>query len=100
MSPPVPEDKARACLVVLHRACVYARQLGYEGEREGLPARRAQMLAEMMDAVHDIPQLLLRWPQCNESLLRSILGDFDRKWAEESMALLPAYEDAQRERFE
>ena len=33
-----------------------------------------------MDAVHNIPDLLGRWQDCDEALLVSMLKDYDEKW--------------------
>lgn len=91
---PIPEEKLRACLAVLYRACIDARRLGYEGQRTGLPPLRAELLADLMDAVHNIPQLLLRWPDVDESLLRGVLSDFDRKWPDDRPSLVAVFDDA------
>ena len=93
MLPPIPEPSLRACLAVLQYACLHARLLGYEGESHGLPPRRAQLLADLMDAVHNLPQLILRWPECNEALLRGMLAGFDEKWAGEDLGLLAVFEE-------
>jgi hypothetical protein len=92
MLAPIPEANLRACLAVLSRACVHARLLGYEGERTGLPIDRSRLLADLMDAVHEIPDLITRWPACNQELLRGMLADFDAKWSSSGVALLPAYD--------
>jgi hypothetical protein len=92
MLPPIPESNLRACLAVLGRACVHARLLGYEGEQAGLLVDRARLLADLMDAVHEIPNLITNWPSCNHELLRGILGDFDAKWSSPGVALLPLYD--------
>ena len=33
-----------------------------------------------MDAVHNIPELLNQWEDCDEPALRSALEYFDRRW--------------------
>jgi hypothetical protein len=90
--PPVPESNLRACLAVLGRACVHARLLGYEGERAGLTTEKSRLLPDLMDAVHEIPALLTRWPTCDHELLRGMLSDFDTKWSSSGVALLPLYD--------
>ena len=92
MLPTIPEANLRACLAVLGRACVHARRLGYEGEQAGLPSDRSRLLADLMDAVHNIPDLITRWPSCDQALLRGMLADFDSKWPSAGIALLPDYD--------
>ena len=91
---PIPHKNLRACLAVLHSACIRARLLGYEGETHGLPADRARLLVDLMDAVHELPNLATRWPDCNELLLRGILREFDEKWPSERIGLLATYDQA------
>jgi hypothetical protein len=76
-----PESPMRACLAVLGRAAVAGRLLGYEGSQAGLSAERSAQLADLMDAIHNIPGLVGRWEDCDESLLVGMLRDYDRKWA-------------------
>jgi hypothetical protein len=45
-----------------------------------------------MDAVHNIPELITRWPTCNQELLRGMLAEFDAKWSASGIALLPLYD--------
>jgi hypothetical protein len=89
-----PEAKLRACLAVLRCACLEGRMLGYEGQHAGLPARRAELLADLMDAVHNVPELLLQWSEVDESILRGMLSGFDRKWSGESVSLGAVFDDA------
>ena len=93
MLQPIPEADLRACLAVLYRACVHGRLLGYEGERSGLSIDRSRLLADLMDAVHEIPNLITRWPECDRDLLRGMLADFDAKWSSSGVALLPAFDE-------
>ena len=93
---PIPDEKLRACLAVLYRACIEARMLGYEGQGAGMPAHRAELLADMMDAVHNIPQLLLSRGEVDETLLRGMLSGFDQKWSSEGVSLGATFDDALR----
>lgn len=74
-----PAPKLAACLEVLYRASLDARALGWAGERGGLGAAEAKRLADLMDAVHNIPGLAADWERCDENLLRSMLGDYDAR---------------------
>ncbi len=56
--------------------------------------KRAELLADLMDAVHDLPPLIDRWPSCNEQLLRGMLQAFDHKWPDSGIALLATYDAA------
>ncbi len=85
-----PTAKLAACLAVLERVLVRARLLGYAGETAGLSPRDAQELAQLADAVHNIPSLLQAWPSCDEDLLRGMLEDFDQAFP--GSALLEVYD--------
>jgi hypothetical protein len=90
--PPIPDPKLRACLAVLSTACARARLIGYEGQRAGLTPHRAELLADLMDAVQSLPQFMARWPSCNETRLRGMLEAFDYKWPSSGVALLKTYD--------
>jgi hypothetical protein len=86
-----PEKNLKACLAVLYHAAIQGRLLGWEGERTGLSRERCTQLADLMDAVHNIPGLVQRWEECDEALLRSMLSDYDEKW-NPSARLLEVYD--------
>jgi hypothetical protein len=75
-----PEPYLSACLEVLHRAAIYARLLGWNGDKVGLSVEEATYLGHLMDAVHEIPRLLQRWETCDEDLLRGMLEDLETKF--------------------
>lgn len=84
-----PEPKLSACLYVLYRAAIDARLLGWKGEQEGLTREESKRLADLMDAIHNIPEFAANWERCDEGLLRSMLGDYD---ARHGGALLHEYD--------
>jgi hypothetical protein len=86
-----PENKLKACLAVLYHATIQGRLLGWEGEGAGLPPERSAQLGDLMDAVHNIPDLVQRWEECDEDLLRSMLRAYDEKWSS-SARLLEVYD--------
>jgi hypothetical protein len=89
-----PEPFFTACLRVLYSAVLEARLIGYAGTEDGLSAEESKRLADLADAVHNLPDLLRRWEEVNEPLLRGMLADFDRKWGRKSKCrLLVAYEE-------
>src|SRR5262245_27533843 len=84
-----PPPQLAACLEVIYRATLSARILGYEGHEHGLTPRDADHLAELMDAIHNIPYLIANWERCNESLLRGMLQHYDSRW---TASLLETYD--------
>jgi hypothetical protein len=83
-----PEPYLSACLEVLRQATIHARLIGYAGHDAGLTPEQSDCLADLMDAVHNIPDLLKRWGECDERLLRSFLETFDEKWQDRTSARL------------
>ena len=73
-----PEPHLSACLAVLRRAILIGRKQPTE----------AEMIADVMDAVHNIPDLIASWEHCDESRLRGSLEVCDAKWP---TGLLAAY---------
>ncbi len=70
-----PEPFLSGYLSVLRYAILMARNwAGADGRNE--------KLADLMDAVHNIPELLNRWEECDEPSLRSALKHYDVRWAE------------------
>ena len=90
----IPSDRhLAACLEVLYRSTLEARILGWRGTGTGLAPDDSARLADLMDAVHNIPQLILRWDTVDEKRLRQYLADYDDKWGTVgSLRLLEAYE--------
>lgn len=65
-----------ACMKVVYHAAVYARSWGYSGKVD------ANNIADLMDAIHNIPELIQNWERCDVQLLRmSFLGAYQDKWA-------------------
>jgi hypothetical protein len=88
-----PPTATAACLAAVQHACVAARLLGWKGSEAGLTPREAAMLADLMDAIHNLPYLIQNWASCNESLLRGMLEDFDSRYDDESnIGLLAEYD--------
>ena len=77
----------------MQHACVAARLLGWKGSATGLTPREATLLADLMDAIHNLPYLVQHWDRCNEALLRGMLEDFDGRHGDEgNIALLAEYD--------
>ena len=65
-----PEPFLSAYLAVLRDATIYARNWAV-GDIS------PEKLGDLMDAVHNIPELLNRWEECDEPSLRSALESYD-----------------------
>jgi hypothetical protein len=64
-------------MAVLYRASIACRMWGWSGEVS------AEHLADLMDAIHNIPDLVQQWERCDVELLReSFLLPYQQKWAE------------------
>jgi hypothetical protein len=70
-----PEPYLSACMTVIYRAVLHARLLGYSGTVD------AAHIADLMDAVHNIPDLVRNWERCDIEMLRVFLKDYEEKWA-------------------
>ena len=76
-----PEPYLSAYLKVLQTAILVARRMAWEGQYHGeIPVEEIDRLADLMDAVHNIPDLLTRWEECDEPRLREFLEMWDEKW--------------------
>ncbi len=71
-----PEPYLSACLTVLYRASIACRVWGWSGQVS------AEHLTDLMDAIHNIPDLVREWERCDvEFLRRSFLLAYQEKWA-------------------
>ena len=83
-----PESELRACLEVLRRAILNARSWAWKKKVD--PAQ----LADLMDAIHNIPDMLQRWESCDRELMLEMLSDYETKWSGRGQggpSLLDAY---------
>ena len=71
-----PEPILRAGSEVVYLACIHCRANALEGSTS------REMVAELMDAIHDLPHALVNWePHHSAEYIRNHLGCFDaRKW--------------------
>ena len=71
-----PEPYLSACMSVVRLAVLHARRMGWSGEVQ------PDQLADLMDAIHNIPELVQNWETCDVQLMReSFLRAYDSKWA-------------------
>jgi hypothetical protein len=70
-----PEPYLTACMMVLREATLACRMEGWSG------VVSAEHLADLMDAIHNIPDLVQHWERCDVELLRSaFLQAYETKW--------------------
>jgi len=85
----VPEREFHACMCVLTAAILYARAWAWQNK---IPA---EQLADLMDAVHNIPAFLENWESCDQDLFMADLNHFQQNWASSGgLALHSIYEQA------
>lgn len=74
---------------VVRWAILQARVWGWQND---VPA---EQLADLMDAVHNIPYLVEHWENCDQAWLKRSLEDYERKWAKsDGPCLRTMYEQA------
>ncbi len=85
----VPEREFHACMCVLTDAILRARAWAWQDQ---VPT---EQLADLMDAVHNIPTLLENWESCDQDSFMAELNHFQQKWASSGgLALHSIYEQA------
>ena len=71
-----PEPYFSACMAVLYRATLTARMWGWSSHVS------PEHLADLMDAIHNIPDLVQNWEKCDPERLRTVyLLPYEQKWA-------------------
>jgi hypothetical protein len=88
-----PEPYLSACLTVLQRSLLACRMWGWAGQTAAEHPVSPAHLADLMDALHNIPELLRDWERCDVELLRGMLGDYELKWRDHGgLALLQVFD--------
>jgi hypothetical protein len=83
---PVPENVMRAALYTLYRAMVYCRNYSADSKAP------QDVVYDLMDALHEIPEILRRWGihDNNVDKLKLYLGCFNHeRWKERSEHFSP-----------
>jgi hypothetical protein len=87
-----PEPFHEACLTVVYRAVLEARALAWEMASSGTDGR-AEQIADLMDAIHNLPSLVRNWEGCDQQWLRGVLLAYDAKWGPEGGRLSQVYDE-------
>jgi hypothetical protein len=69
-----PEPKLSAYLNVLYHAINRVKLLSYADKPD------VKQIADLMDAVHNLPRLLIRWDLCDEDWLLEYLSGYYETW--------------------
>lgn len=79
---------------VLYRAIIEARVLAWGGQRlrHRLSGMRDRQIADLLDAVHNIPLLAMNWDICDQKVLCDYLVAYDEKWAHRGSSLAKTYD--------
>ena len=95
MSKPTRQE-LNGLLGVVYRVIIEARILGWEGENGniGIKPKECKYLADMMDAIHNIPLAINEEQHYDNDFLLLLLKGFDEKWAnKENLSLMTTYND-------
>ena len=66
----------------LRRVLLEIRELGYEGMKNGLNREKSELIADLADAVHNIPEALMSEKFDLNFHTEIMLGSFDEKYKE------------------
>ncbi|MGD0901136.1 MAG: hypothetical protein ABR915_25180 [Thermoguttaceae bacterium] len=78
-----PPDELERYLEFIYRVMLTARVMGWQ-------AAPAEQIADLMDAVHNLPVLLRRWDDFDKGLFREHVAEYDKKWRTSLVGLLDA----------
>lgn len=81
-----PEPELRACLRILYIASIETRAAAWQNNIH--PER----LADLMDAIHNIPSMILHWDSCDQNMLQSKLLEYEKKWRADGPCIRTIYE--------
>jgi len=83
-----PEPYHTACLEVMKRAILSCRMWGWSDDVD------AAHLADLMDAIHNIPYLVQNWEFCDIEFLRSFFEEYEKKWLDKGgLTLCQIFDD-------
>ncbi len=90
------EARRQSCLNLLYLATTHVRSLAWSGSgsiRTRLSRSHQEQIADLMNAVHNLPLLLINLDKLDEARLREDLQKYDEKWSGVyPLKLLDSYE--------
>lgn len=73
-------------LIVLRQSILHARVLAWEKKSH-------EEIADLLDAIHNVPEMLTQWESCDEKFLTQQIESYDKKWAKkEGFSIIKAVE--------
>jgi hypothetical protein len=77
----------------MRRAILHARMLGWGFPSAGSSDNvQYEQIADLMDAIHNLPGLMQNWDQCDQNWLRETLKAYDDKRGPDGGQLLRTYD--------
>jgi hypothetical protein len=75
------------------RAILQARLLGWGFPSAGSSGTvQYEQIADLMDAIHNLPGAMQNWEKCDQDWLRQCLKAYDDKWGSDGGRLLEVYD--------
>jgi hypothetical protein len=90
-----PEPYLSAYLEVMRETIISVRFLAWQDDNSFISKR--EQIADLMDAIHVIPELLNEWERCDEPALKDhFLKGYDKKWAKKpnSFSMMAVFNQA------
>ncbi len=86
-------NEQKALIKTLQRAILRIRMLGYEGQKNGLTGDQCELIADLADAIHNIPESIIEENFDLNFHTNIMLGGFDQKYKGKSnIQLLDLYQ--------
>ena len=76
------DNEKMALIKTLKRVILEIRMLGYEGQKNGLSKEKSELIADLADAIHNIPEAILSDEYDLNFHTEIMLGSFDEKYKE------------------
>ena len=82
-----PDDELKACLEVIRMAVLVSRVWGWQKQID------AEQLADLMDAIHNIPNINQHWTRDSSLEILREIESYDNKWTKSGgLSLKSRYE--------
>jgi len=81
-----PEAEMHALTQLMYRVIINARLIAWGNSKliNRIKSSSNEHLADLMDAIHNVPIYLDKWEDWDEKMFLTILGCYDDKWTDRS----------------